>query len=338
MRRHQRSPYGEQHRFYHAGEARPIRAPARRSPRVQNLRGPSSQHAEDGAGGFAPAAPRVRAALAPKAARAPAAHPADAPHRRLCPGLLPRQAQKEDSGRDRARPRRIPARVFPAASPEPAQPALDEEERLVRARSAAATAAKAQSRPYDISSSEMKLIGSLASPYTRKVRIVLAEKKIDYDFEVDNPWKADAQAAKLNPLGKVPVLLLDDGRTLFDSRVIVGFLDNASPIARLVPAENRERVEVRRWEALADGVLDAGVLARLENQREAKLRSAPWIERQMGKVRSGLAAMDSELGDKLWCVGNGYTLADIALGVCLGWRDFRYPNMDWGKEHAHRRR
>ena len=180
----------------------------------------------------------------------------------------------------------------------------------------------------------MKVIGSLASPYTRKVRIVLAEKKIDYDFEIDNPWKADAGAAKLNPLGKVPVLVLDDGRTLFDSRVIVGFLDNASPISRLVPAENRERVEARRWEALADGVLDAGVLARLENQREAKLRSAPWIERQMGKVRAGLAAMDSELGDKPWCVGNGYTLADIALGVCLGWLDFRYPKMGWKKDQA----
>jgi glutathione S-transferase len=180
----------------------------------------------------------------------------------------------------------------------------------------------------------MKLIGSLASPYTRKVRIVLAEKKIDYDFEIDNPWKADAKAAKLNPLGKVPALLLDDGRTLFDSRVIVAFLDNASPIARLVPAENRERVEVRRWEALADGVLDAGVLARLENQRDAKLRSAPWIERQMGKVRAGLAAMDSELDDKPWCVGNGYSLADIAVGVCLGWLDFRYAKMDWKKGHA----
>ena len=180
----------------------------------------------------------------------------------------------------------------------------------------------------------MKLIGSLASPYTRKVRIVLAEKKIDYDFEIDNPWKADAKAAKLNPLGKVPVLVLDDGRTLFDSRVIVGFLDNASPISRLVPAENRERVEARRWEALADGVLDAGVLARLENQREAKLRSAPWVERQMGKLRAGLAAMDSDLGDKPWCVGNGYTLADIALGVCLGWLDFRYPKMDWKKDQG----
>jgi len=180
----------------------------------------------------------------------------------------------------------------------------------------------------------MKLIGSLASPYTRKVRVVLAEKKIDYDFEIDNPWKPDAKAANLNPLGKVPALLLDDGRTLFDSRVIVGFLDNASPIGRLVPKGNREGVEARRWEALADGVLDAGVLARLENQREAKLRSAPWIERQMGKVRAGLAAMDSELDDKPWCVGNGYSLADIAVGVCLGWLEFRYPKMDWKKTHT----
>src|SRR6266705_229192 len=180
----------------------------------------------------------------------------------------------------------------------------------------------------------MKLIGSLASPYTRKVRIVLAEKKNDYDFEIDNPWKPDAKAATLNPLGKVPSLLLDDGRTLFDSRVIGGFLDNASPITRRVPSENRERVEVGRWEALGASVLDARVLARLENQRAAKLRSAPWIERQMGKVRTGLAAMDSELDDKPWCVGNGYSLADIAVGVCLGWLDFRYPKMEWKKTHA----
>ena len=180
----------------------------------------------------------------------------------------------------------------------------------------------------------MKLIGSLASPFARKVRIVLAEKKIDYEFEIDNPWKPDAVTPRFNPLGKVPVLVLDDGTALFDSRVIVSFLDNASPLGRLLPAENRERVEVRRWEALADGVLEAGVLARLENQREAKLRSAPWIERQMGKVRAGLSAMDSDLGDKPWCVGNGCTLADIAVGVCLGWLDFRYPKMHWKKDHA----
>ena len=180
----------------------------------------------------------------------------------------------------------------------------------------------------------MKLIGSLASPYTRKVRVVLAEKKIDYEFEIDNPWKAGAITPKFNPLGKVPVLVLDDGSAIFDSRVIVSFLDGASPLSRLIPADSRERVEVRRWEALADGVLDAGVAARLENQREAKLRNAPWIDRQMGKVQTGLAALNAELGDKPWCAGNGYSLADISVGVCLGWLDFRYPKMEWRKEQA----
>lgn len=180
----------------------------------------------------------------------------------------------------------------------------------------------------------MKLIGSLASPFVRKVRIVLAEKKIDYEFELDNPWKADAVTPKYNPLGKVPVLILDDGTALFDSRVIASFLDGASPLLRLIPADPRERVEVRRWEALADGVLDAGIAARLENQREAKMRNAGWIDRQMDKVRSGLTAMDSELADKPWCAGNGYSLADIASGVCLGWLDFRHSKIDWRKDHA----
>jgi glutathione S-transferase len=180
----------------------------------------------------------------------------------------------------------------------------------------------------------MKLVGSLASPFARKVRIVLAEKKIEYEFEVDNPWKPEAVTPKFNPLGKVPVLVLDDGSTIYDSRVIVAFLDGASPLLRLVPADPRERVEVRRWEALSDGVLDAGIAARLENQREAKLRSAPWVDRQMGKVRSGLTALDAELGEKAWCAGNACTLADISVGVCLGWLDFRYPKLDWKKDHA----
>jgi len=180
----------------------------------------------------------------------------------------------------------------------------------------------------------MKLIGSLASPFARKVRIVLAEKRIDYDFEVDNPWKPDTVTPRYNPLGKVPVLVLDDGSTLFDSRVIVAFLDNATPIARLLPAENRERIEVRRWEALADGVVDAGVALRLEKQRDATQRNAAWIERQMRKVGAGLAALDSDLGDRPWCVGNGYTLADVALGVCLGWLEFRHSAVDWKKDRA----
>jgi glutathione S-transferase len=179
----------------------------------------------------------------------------------------------------------------------------------------------------------MKLIGSLASPFTRKARIVLAEKKIEYDFEIESPWDAGTRVPERNPLGKVPVLVLDDGTALFDSRVIVEFLDNASPLSRLLPQGNRERIEVRRWEALADGVLDAAVLIRMERRRKAAQQSPEWIERQMGKVRAGLAAMNADLGDKPWCAGTAYTVADIAVGVCLGWLDFRFPDLAWRDGH-----
>jgi glutathione S-transferase len=180
----------------------------------------------------------------------------------------------------------------------------------------------------------MKLIGSTTSPYVRKVRIVLAEKKIECDFELNNPWADDTRVPDYNPLGKVPALVLEDGRCLYDSRVIVEFLDNVSPVNKLIPASNRERSEVRRWEALADGVLDAGIAARLENARPDGEKSPAWVKRQMGKIASGLAAMDRDLGDKPWCTGNDYTLADIAVGACLGWLEFRFGPMGLREEHS----
>lgn len=179
----------------------------------------------------------------------------------------------------------------------------------------------------------MKLIGSIASPFTRKVRVVLAEKKIEYEFELDNPWVPESKVLSLNPLNQVPVLVLDDGSTLFDSRVIVEFLDNVSPISRLIPSANREKIEVKRWEALADGLMDAGVLVRMENQRRDGERSAGWIERQLMKIHHSLAEMERELGDKPWCTGNNYTLADIATGSALGWLNFRFPEIDWRAGH-----
>ncbi len=159
----------------------------------------------------------------------------------------------------------------------------------------------------------MKLLGSPASPYTRKVRVVLAEKKIECEFEKVDVNPADNPVNAHNPLGKVPTLILDDGTALFDSRVIVEFLDNVSPIARLIPEDNRERVAVRRWEALADGSLDAGLLVRYESLRPARERSAAWTEKQAGKLRRGLAMLAGELGDRNWCHGDRYTLADISL-------------------------
>ncbi|HEX2648510.1 MAG TPA: glutathione S-transferase N-terminal domain-containing protein [Burkholderiales bacterium] len=180
----------------------------------------------------------------------------------------------------------------------------------------------------------MKLLGSLASPYTRKVRVVLAEKKIECEFEkVDvNPPENPVNAH--NPLGKVPTLMLDDGTALFDSRVIVEFLDGVSPLARLIPDDNRERVAVRRWEALADGALDAGLLVRYESLRPKKEQSAAWTAKQVGKLQRGLAMLSSELGERNWCHGDRYTLADIALGCCLGWVEFRKPGgVDWRGEY-----
>jgi glutathione S-transferase len=179
----------------------------------------------------------------------------------------------------------------------------------------------------------IKIIGTHASPFARKVRIVAAEKRVELAFEQDNPWKPETGVPNANPLGKVPVLILEDGTALFDSRVIVEFLDHASPISKLIPADHRERIEVRRWEALADGVLDAAIAVRLENQRAAHLRSEDWVARQKGKVARGITAMNAGLEGRPWCAGNGYSLADVAVGCCMGWLDFRFPDLGWRAEH-----
>jgi glutathione S-transferase len=171
----------------------------------------------------------------------------------------------------------------------------------------------------------MKLLGGIISPYTRKVRIVLAEKKIECEFESADVNPPENPVNAHNPLGKIPTLLMDDGTALFDSRVIVEFLDNVSPIARLIPEDNRERVAVRRWEALADGCLDAGLLVRYESVRPKKEQSAAWSSKQTGKLKRSLATIALELADKPWCHGDRYTLADIAVACCLGWVDFRKP-------------
>lgn len=179
----------------------------------------------------------------------------------------------------------------------------------------------------------MKLIGSLTSPYVRKIRIVLAEKKIDYDLVLDSPWAEGSKVAVLNPLGKVPVLVLDDESTLFDSRVVAEYLDTVAPNNRLIPASGRERISVKRWEALADGVLDAAVAAFLELRRPDGERSPSWIARQRGKVAQALKVMSEELGEQPWCHGNSLSLADIAVGCALGYISFRLDDIRWGEEY-----
>ena len=178
----------------------------------------------------------------------------------------------------------------------------------------------------------MKLIGANASPYVRKVRIVMAEKKLDYQFVEEDVWSADTNIMQSNPLGKVPCLVMEGGEALFDSRVIVEYLDTLSPVGKLIPAVGRERAEVKTWEALADGVLDALILARLEANwggRKKEQRSDAWIERQLAKTQSSLKAMSQGLGEKPFCAGIYLSLADIAVGCALGYLDFRFPEIDW---------
>ena len=178
----------------------------------------------------------------------------------------------------------------------------------------------------------MKLIGSLTSPYVCKVRIVMAEKKLDYQFVTEEVWSADTRIHESNPLGKVPCLIMEGHEAVFDSRVIVEYLDTLSPVGKLIPAAGRERAEVKTWEALADGVMDAALLARMEAiwaGRAEGERSQAWIDRQLGKIHNALRAMSLGLGDKPFCSGIHMSLSDIAVGCSLGYLDFRFPQIDW---------
>jgi glutathione S-transferase len=176
----------------------------------------------------------------------------------------------------------------------------------------------------------MKLIGSFTSAYVRKARVVLAEKKLDYQFELENVWAPETKIVASNPLGKVPCLVMEDGSTMYDSRVIAEYLDTLTPVCKLLPANSRDRANVKVWEALADGVLDAAVLAYLERTwRPGEQQSQAWFDRQMGKVHGGLAVMSENLGEQPFCMGIHYTLADVAVGCTLGWLSFRFPDIDW---------
>ena len=182
----------------------------------------------------------------------------------------------------------------------------------------------------------MRLIGAVTSPYVRKVRVVLAEKKLDYRFVPEDVWADDTQIAAANPLGKVPCLVMDGQDAVFDSRVIVEYLDMLSPVGRLIPPSGRERVEVKTWEALADGLMDAAILARLEatwTGRTKAQRSQAWIDRQLAKVTATVKAMSVGLGDKPFCGGIHFSLADVAVGCALGYLDFRFPQIDWRTDY-----
>ena len=180
----------------------------------------------------------------------------------------------------------------------------------------------------------MKLFGSLTSPYVRKVRVVMAEKKLEYELVIDDVWSEATQIQQHNPLGKVPCLVMDDGGSLFDSRVIVEYLDTLSPVGRLLPQASRDRTATKCWEAIADGVMDATVAIQIENtQRPEHLRSADWIRRQQGKISAALEFMEQGLEPQAFCMGVNFSLADVAVGCALGYLDLRYSQLPWRAQY-----
>lgn len=179
----------------------------------------------------------------------------------------------------------------------------------------------------------MKLLASLTSPYARKIRVVLAEKKLPFELVVDSPWEANTRVPTLNPLGKVPVLVADDGEAFFDSPVIVGYLETLGAEPRLLPAEPLACVRARQAEALADGITDAAVTALLESRRPDGERSAREIERQHDKIERGLVELEARVGSRRGFDGATLQIGDVAAGCALGYLDLRFPTLDWRGRH-----
>lgn len=172
----------------------------------------------------------------------------------------------------------------------------------------------------------MKLYASLTSPFARKIRILVAEKSIRCELVETDPTGKDSPVPSLNPLGKVPVLVRDDGSALFDSPVIIEFLDAAAPPA-FIPSQAEDRFDVLRWQALADGMMDATVQRLLETRRKPEQQSKSAFARQEEKLTRALAYAD-ERAVAPYLVGGQLTLADVALGVALDYIDLRHPH-DW---------
>jgi len=178
----------------------------------------------------------------------------------------------------------------------------------------------------------MKLFGTPGSPYVRKVRIALGEKRKAYEYIIDRPSNPDSKVPLFNPLGKIPVLVCDDGRAIYDSSVIVEYLDGVIEAPRLIPGNFADRIEVRRWEALGDGIADATVaISHNLRKPEAEREAQAWYERQRDKITRGLATMEQDLGDRSFCHGDRFTLADIAAGFALGYLDQVLSDINWRK-------
>jgi glutathione S-transferase len=185
----------------------------------------------------------------------------------------------------------------------------------------------------------MKLLGHDGSPYVRKVRIVLEEKRIPYEYVRTRPSTPDSPVPQFNPLAKIPVLVTEDEKGIYDSPVIVEYLDALVPEPRLIPAELDPRIAVKRWEALGDGIADATVAISHERRKpQEKQDSEEWYQKQRLKIDRGLAAMERDLGEREFCYGSRFSVADIAAGYALGYLDRVLPSIDWRPTHPRLKR
>jgi len=178
----------------------------------------------------------------------------------------------------------------------------------------------------------MKLFCSLPSPFARKVRAVAAEKGLALELVEVDVFQPDNGLDRVNPLRKVPCLISAEGEAWYDSRVIVEYLDGLPGGPRLIPEEFASRMQVKRIEALADGLLDAGVLVRMERLwpgRTPEQRSSAWQDFQWTKVEGALAELQARLGAAQTFVGGRVSLADLAVASALGWLDYRLPDRPW---------
>lgn len=180
----------------------------------------------------------------------------------------------------------------------------------------------------------MKLLGTNTSPYVRKARLVLLEKNIPHDYVVDPPREPGSLVARANPLGRIPALILDDETCVFDSPVIAEYADTLNDHPILIPRNDaRARMRVRRWEALADGIMDSAVVVRTESMRPTDRQEASNINLHNNAITRALAYAADQLGTREWCEGASITLADLALVSALIYLDLRQAERNWRGAH-----
>ena len=175
----------------------------------------------------------------------------------------------------------------------------------------------------------MKLISATPSPYARKVRIALAEKGIAFELLTEIPWNPDTSVPQHNPLEKLPVLILDDGTSVYESSYILEFLERRYPDPPLLPPGDDGILAAKRLDVLANGICDAVLLVFFERLRPEAHRSQPWMDRQLRKVHGGMAEVARLIGDRRYAVGDTFGLGDIATASTLGYLEVRFKEFDW---------